>query len=202
MHKLLLSKGVRPLSFLGQGFQLSGQRIEDTDADYRTVMANREHLRDWCNDTWPEDEFTVEQNREDLMGHISEAEEEFAYGYTVWNPDEKEVLGSVYLYPASFFAERYKLSEPDRQRLQAHIVLVDYWLAHQLEKDGEFHRQFILMLKDWLNNEWGFKRAAWATRPAMEERRNLYESVGFRGGQLVESSKTPGWYQAFHLSSA
>lgn len=202
MFQLRLPKGTRPTTLQGKGFRLRAQCLEDTEADYRTVMANREHLRNWCNDTWPEEDFTVVQNREDLAGHINDAEVGFAYGYTIWKDNKNDVvLGSVYLYPSAYFAERYDLTPDERLRLSAAEVLVDYWLSADLDCDTDFSRMFILTLQDWLLCDWGFMEIAWATRPAMKARRSLYKSLAFEWGRTAEAVNTKGWFQTIHVSS-
>ena len=165
-------------------------------------MANREHLRAWCNDTRPADDFTIDQNRDDLAAHVEEAEEGFAYGYTIWDPSGSLVLGSVYLYPAAFFAGRYKMDEASRARLEFCGVLVDYWLDETLELDSAFSEAFVRELQRWLREAWGFSALAWATRPQMANREQLYQAVGFSRQQTCEAIHTPGWYQTFHISDA
>ncbi|MCC5885861.1 MAG: hypothetical protein JJT88_05425 [Gammaproteobacteria bacterium] len=190
----------RPSGFSDQEFQLRVQKIEDAEADFVTVMNCREHLRCWCHDTWPEDDFTLEQNREDLAGHIEDAAAGFAFGYTVWGENRASVLGSVYLYPAAYFAGRYKLSDEERALMASSEVLVDYWLIPALEARSEFHRAFVGSLQRWLQTEWGFGQTSWATRPGMQARRDLYESLGFGWGRRAEAENTAGWCQTFHLS--
>ena len=198
-YRLPIPAENRPLSLQGEGFELRVQTLEDAEADYRTVMANREHLRAWCADTWPEDDFTLEQNRQDLRDHIGDAEEGFAYGYTVWEPATTIVLGSVYLYPSAYFADRYQLTVEQRSALEKAVVLVDYWLGEDLER-SRLHGEFARALRTWLGDQWGYRYAAWATRPPMDSRRELYDQLGFSFLGMAESVHTPGWFQAWHLS--
>lgn len=58
-------------------------------------MASREHLRAWSNRTWPEDDFTLTANAEDLSGHIEDAEQGLAFGYSVLSADRRELYGSL-----------------------------------------------------------------------------------------------------------
>ena len=174
------------------------QRLEHNEADYRAVMACREHLRVWSGDDWPEDDFTLEQNHEDLAGHIDDAKQGFAYGYTVFRPDGS-VAGSVYLYPAPFFADRYAFAEADRREVAARQALIDYWLMPTLE-DGAEHAAFLAALRDWLAADWGYATAVWPSRPGMVARRRLYDRFGFRPLPRVTALHTPGWQSDFHLS--
>jgi hypothetical protein len=199
MMDLSLFKESRPALLEGEFFNLKRQVPEDAEPDYATVMANRDHLRAWCHDSWPEDNFTLEQNRDDLEGHIEEANEGFAYGYTVWDSQGQKVLGSVYLYPSAYFAGRYKLAEADKERLRSTVILVDYWLDHRLEKDRDFSTHFIRELRAWLRDDWGVPDVSWATRPNMEDRREFYRSLGMTWERMTESVNSPGWFQTFHI---
>jgi hypothetical protein len=65
---------------------------DDAELDYAAVMETREYLRLWRQTTWPEDDFTVEENRKDLV----ECEERHlagrAFTYTVLHPCGSECL--------------------------------------------------------------------------------------------------------------
>jgi len=80
------------------------QTLDHNAADYAAVMSAREHLRAWSASEWPEHSFTLEQNREDLAGHIQDAADAIAFGYTVFDRNRTAVLGSVYLYSIAWFA--------------------------------------------------------------------------------------------------
>ncbi len=71
----------------------------DAELDYDAVMESREFLRTWEQSTWPEDDFTVEANREDLLRHERQHLEGDAFTYTVMNLEETECLGCVYVLP-------------------------------------------------------------------------------------------------------
>jgi hypothetical protein len=42
-----------PLELRTPDAWLRRQRLDDKEADYEAVMASRDHLRRWCDDTWP-----------------------------------------------------------------------------------------------------------------------------------------------------
>lgn len=73
----------------------------DAEVDYGAVMETREYLRLWQQSTWPEDDFTVEANRKDLVDLEQRHVEHRAFTYTVLDPDGTRSLGCVYVFPTS-----------------------------------------------------------------------------------------------------
>ena len=199
VHKLPLPNNTRPLAATLGSLFLEAQDLTHAEADYAAVMASREHLRQWCGDDWPGDEFTLEENREDLAGHIEEAQSGFAYGYTVFDSFRLTVLGSVYLYPAAYFADRYALPPDAAAGMRRSQVLVDYWLRPEYEQSPQ-HDDFVRLLGGWLRNDWGYSNPAWSTRPAMKARRMLYDRLGFHALGSAESRYTADWWQFYHIS--
>jgi hypothetical protein len=90
-----------PSGYETHEFVLRPLLASDAQLDYDAVMESREFLRKWEQSTWPEDNFTVEANREDLV----KAERKHASGenftYTVMNPDQAECLDACTSYHRS-----------------------------------------------------------------------------------------------------
>ncbi len=200
MMRLRLPLGTVPAGALLAGLRLERQTLDHTEADYRAVMASREHLRAWSGDPWPEDDFSLEDNRADLAEHIEEAQAGFAYGYTVFAPASEggEVEGSVYLYPAAYFAGRYRLTPSERAALDIVPVAIDYWLRPARETAAA-HAAFVRALAHWGRTAWGYERAAFMSRPAMGARRALLAQLGAVSAIHAESLHTPGWWQWFQI---
>ncbi|HEU4849283.1 MAG TPA: hypothetical protein VFS93_02625 [Terrimesophilobacter sp.] len=59
---------------------------DDAELDHAAVMETREYLRLWEQSTWPEDDFTVEANRKDLVGLEQRHAAHRAFTYTVLEP--------------------------------------------------------------------------------------------------------------------
>src|SRR3984957_7222346 len=70
---------------------------DDAELDYAAVLETREYLRLWRQSTWPEDDFTVAENRKDLV----ECEERHLAGrastHTVLSAERTECLVCVYV---------------------------------------------------------------------------------------------------------
>jgi hypothetical protein len=61
-------------------------------------MESREFLRKWEQSTWPEDDFTLEANRQDMVKLEQRHASGEALTYTVMNLDQTECLGCVYVF--------------------------------------------------------------------------------------------------------
>ena len=73
-------------------------------ADYAAVMATADHLRWWSDSAWPTDDFTVEENLQDLAWHDDEHRGRVAFTYSVLDADafadgRRRVVGCVYIRP-------------------------------------------------------------------------------------------------------
>ena len=200
MLQLHLPHGTVPATADLAGLLLERQTLDHTEADYRAVMASREHLRAWSGSPWPEDGFTLEDNRADLAGHIEEAQAGFSYGYTVFTPASEggDVQGSVYFYPAAFFAGRYGMTPSERATMDTVPVAIDYWLRPARERAAQ-HASFVRALAQWARTAWGYERAAFMSRPAMVGRRALLDRLGAVSAIHAESLHARGWWQWFQI---
>ncbi len=88
-----------PLGLNTREFVLRPLLASDAELDYDAVMESREFLREWEQSTWPEDDFTVEANRADLVKAERRHANGDAFTYTVMNLDQTECLGCVYVLP-------------------------------------------------------------------------------------------------------
>jgi RimJ/RimL family protein N-acetyltransferase len=123
-------------------------RASDAEMDYDAVMSNAEMLRRWSQSTWPADDFTLSQNRDDLLRHEREHEERLAFTYTVLDLPGTRCLGCVYLTPLP--PEARPLAEG-----AAHAVNVGFWVrASELSSDLDAH--LLATLLEWLRAEWRF----------------------------------------------
>lgn len=176
---------------------LRRQRAADAAADHEAVMASKEALRVWCDGDWPEDGFTLEQNAEDLAGHLEDAAAGVAYGYTIWDPTRTRVLGSLYLEPTAPFLDAYAVDEAARAALATCDVRVELWLRSDLPEDVE--PRVLAAVRDWLADAWPFRRPAWGSRRGMHARRAHLEALG-----LVEIAALEGLDGArrFHVHAA
>ncbi len=176
---------------------LRRQRAEDAAADHEAVMASKEALRVWCDGDWPEDGFTLDENVEDLAGHLEDAAAGTAFGYTIWDPAGTRVLGSLYLEPTAPFLDAYVVDDATRAALATCDVRVELWLRADLPDDVE--PRVLASVRGWLQDAWPFQRPAWGSRRGMHARRRHLVALGLTEVAALEGRDG---VRRFHVHAA
>lgn len=86
---------------LSTGHHLRPIRAADTELDMSAVMCSRERLWSIYGQAWgwPPATMTAEQDREDLQRHADEIEAHESFNYALFDADETELIGCVYIDP-------------------------------------------------------------------------------------------------------
>ncbi|QYH37041.1 GNAT family N-acetyltransferase [Salinibacterium sp. M195] len=84
------------------GHHLRPIRASDTELDMAAVMGSRERLwsiygKAWG---WPPATMTAEQDRVDLQRHADEMETHESFNFALFDENETELIGCVYIDPA------------------------------------------------------------------------------------------------------
>lgn len=87
---------------LSTGHHLRPIRAADTELDMIAVMSSQARLWSIYGHAWgwPPPTMTAEQDREDLQRHADEMETHESFNYALFDADETELLGCVYIDPA------------------------------------------------------------------------------------------------------
>ena len=131
-------------------FRIRPVTIHDVVKDYDAVMTNREHLWDLFGEAWgwPEEDLTLEQDLIDLGWHHKEFQMRSSFDYAVMSPDEKRLLGCVYVDPprkAGFDAE------------------VHFWARTDGPNRG-LEEELGEMTRRWIAEAWPFGSVAYPGR--------------------------------------
>jgi len=154
--------------------------------DYTAVTASREMLRQWSGSSWPSDDFSLDDNLQDLQWHDREHRERLAFTYTVLNPAQDECLGCVYIRPLSEILP----AAPD------YHAIVRFWVS-QPQREGPLERQLLDALCTWFySNAWAFERILFHTRVSSQWQIHLFMAAGY---QAVNTHYLPerGGYHTF-----
>jgi len=132
-------------------FRLRMLTVEDVEKDYDAVMSSREHLRSLASqedeeDTWPEENMTIEEDLADLARHQDEFLKREAFVYTVMSLDESICLGCVYINPS------------EKKDFDAEIYL---WARTSELKSG-LEELLFETVKNWIEEKWPFNKVAFA----------------------------------------
>ena len=178
-------------------FLLRPIRAADAALDYEAVMASKDYLRPWEQTGWPADDFTLEDNREDVvkLERWHTAGERFTY--TVLDPSETQCLGCVYIAPtgAPLFA-RKQIAALDGGRWSDYAVAVHFWVRTSRLAD-ELDRRLLDALGPWLAQEWQIARHLIVTNEQVVQQVTLIESTGRRLSFRLSDPKMPGDYLAY-----
>lgn len=138
--------------------------------DYAALMAGKEALRQWSGSPWPQDDFTLEDNRVDLQWHWDEHQARIAFTYTVLDPAQTVCLGCVYIKP---LGDLVRLNADVLDDVSARDGLVRFWVTQPYRVDGRDGR-LLTTLIDWFANAWQFERVYFHTPKAYEAQMKLY----------------------------
>jgi hypothetical protein len=117
-----------PRTLVTDGFVLEALGPEHNEGDYAAWTSSIEHIRatpGFEESSWPQ-EMTLEDNRRDLERHAADFAAGKGFTYTVLDPQTREVVGCVYVYPDSVRswvrADRAELDVPLREAVAAWIA--------------------------------------------------------------------------------
>lgn len=87
---------------LPTGHHLRPIRASDTELDMDAVMGSRERLWSIYGEAWgwPPASMTAEQDRADLQRHADEMQTHESFNFALFDADETELIGCVYIDPS------------------------------------------------------------------------------------------------------
>ena len=91
-----------PLSLEGPGFRLEPLSVKHNAEDFAAWHGSQEHIHatpGFAGRDWPVDDYTLEQNEDDLAEHERDFAARIGFTYTVLDAASGEVIGCLYLYP-------------------------------------------------------------------------------------------------------
>jgi len=175
-------QGIEPAhGFTGDGFIVRPLTPSDVALDYDAVMSSREFLFHWEQDPpYPPEDFSIEDNLEDLEKMYSAHCDGSRYTYTVMNATETEALGCIYLLPGD-----------DRMYLTAEVTSYDgtdfstvdatlsFWVRPSTWAVG-FERLLLRAVLDWLHGDWKFTRSVIITNEHLHHQIATIEGLGLK----------------------
>jgi RimJ/RimL family protein N-acetyltransferase len=139
---------VVPLGLETPQFVLEPLSPGHNERDYDAWTSSMDHIHStpgWGDSRWPR-EMTPKENRADLERHENDFRNRTGFTYTVLGPEDRDVIGCVYIYPLPD-------SEHDARALS--------WVRAS-------HAELDLLLwravSDWLASDWPFASVEYAPR--------------------------------------
>ena len=123
--------------------------IHDAEKDFDAVMTSESRLRTVFDPggEWPLG-LTLEQNVIELGWHQVEFQLRTSFAYTVVSPDERAVLGCMYIYPTQKFG---------------HDVEITVWVRESEAQTG-LDEHLFETVKSWIARSWPFSNPAYPGR--------------------------------------
>lgn len=149
MNKLFVKdEFVVPIIYKTENFTIRKLTALDLQQDYSAVMEAKDHINELYSEEytngWPADDLTLEQDENDLKRHEKEFNERTAFAYTVFDFENKNCLGCIYIDPSNLY--------------DAEVTM---WTRDEVT-DALLYRT----VKKWIENDWQFKNVHY---PIFEE---------------------------------
>ena len=161
-----------PKNYNGEIVTIFPTNIEFAASDFDAVMASKDELHLWSSSSWPEDNFTIEANKEDLKNHVEDNQQHSAYGFMLYDSCKKNCYGSLYVNPIDF--ENFKNDKDEIQKFDARI---DCWIRTDIEESLKI--DIIKELITWLCNDWPV-RWGFSAIPSLPQYENLFGKCGLK----------------------
>jgi hypothetical protein len=144
-----------PAGLVTAEFRLTPLGPQHNEADYAAWTGSIDHIRatpGFPDGTWPR-EMALSDNLRDLERHARDFAERRGFTYTVLSPDTGDVIGCVYIYPAS--GREQSVAEGRRQ------AQVQSWVrADRAALDKALHDAVLA----WVERDWPFASIDYAPR--------------------------------------
>jgi hypothetical protein len=179
-----------PATLRTEEFALRPIVADDTEMDYAAVMETREHLRLWRQSTWPEDDFTVESNRKDVVELEQRHAAHRAFTYTVLDPDGARCLGCVYVFPTSATFLANSTVTPVGDDEWADVDAVIFFWARLPQMEMGMDERLLASLRAWFRDEWKLEKTVYVTSKQFTQQVDLLNRTDLNlKFELVEPGK-------------
>lgn len=133
-----------PTSLVTDDFHLEPLGPQHNESDLAAWTSSIEHIRatpGYPDGSWPPPGgYTPERNLTDLVRHADDFTRRKGFTFTVLDPDSRDVIGCVYIYPT-------KSDEHD-------VVVLSWVRADKAHLDGPLADA----VADWLASDWPWER--------------------------------------------
>ncbi|MEM9563911.1 MAG: hypothetical protein AAGA93_14920 [Actinomycetota bacterium] len=163
-----------------EGFVIRPLVVSDSALDHEAVMETREFLRAWSQEPWPQDDFTVDDNRKDMETAERWFADRYAYLYTIMDPPQTTCLGCIYLFPPDArwlgSPEKIPMTETPWSDVEA---VVTFWVRASRLDDG-LDRRVLDAITGWFETAWPFDFVVLHTNEDLEQQVAMVEAAGLQ----------------------
>ena len=191
-----------PDGLTGPGIMLRPLLASDAELDYAAVMESREALRPWEQTGWPADDFTVEENRQDLEMLQRGHEHRERFTYTVLDPSGRtgmECLGCVYVMPPdsrSFVKPTVTIAAVGEHQWEDYGAAVYFWVRSS-RLATHLDRTLLDALRMWFAQDWNLGRVLFVTNEEAVQQVETVEAAGLHLRFTIAEPGRSGRYLAY-----
>ena len=142
--------------------------------DYEAVMSSRDFLRKWSQSTWPTENFTLDENLNDLVRHSQEHVNNIAYTYTILNIERNRCLGCIYIKPVESITA---CTSEEQIKLRTLNAALSFWVRESLQ-DSQIEQSIISFLMKWMKETWKFNELVFAANDFVPQQISLFKKNG------------------------
>jgi len=169
----------------------------DVELDYAAVMESKEYLRPWEQTGWPADDFTLEQDLQDVEMLEQRHAARHAFTYTVMNTDETECWGCVYIMPPDARAYADAVITPVGGRPWEDCrALVNFWVRTSRLASGVDER-LLDALRAWLRQDWNLGPHLFVTNEQVTQQVEMIERTDLQLRFTMAKPTHAGKYLAY-----
>lgn len=190
-----------PQGLAHAAFRLEPLTPAHTRRDYAALMESRELLRLWSGSAWPQDDFTLAENEEDLAWHAREHRERIAFTYTVLDPTRENCLGCVYIKALATLVAQQTENAGRLAEIGDFEAAVRFWVTAPRLETG-LDRRLLDALQAWFAREWPFRRVLYHTRIVNEQQLALFREAGLNPVWTITMPGRGGAHQFWEVPAA
>ncbi|NED94017.1 N-acetyltransferase [Phytoactinopolyspora alkaliphila] len=186
-----------PEGLTAEDFILRPIVAADAELDYAAVMESKDYLRTWEQSSWPEDDFTVAANREDLEKLEHRHANRQAFTYTMMNPAGTECLGCVYVMSSDspMFAQA-RITAVANRRWDDYKAAVYFWVRKS-RLETAMDRVLLDALRVWFGRDWNLGGHLIVTNEQFTQQVSMIQDTDLQLRFEIEEPGKPGRYLAY-----
>jgi len=163
------------------------------ELDYEALMESKDMLRLWSQSAWPRDDFTLDENLEDLRQHEQEHLRRVAFTYTVLDRTGQRCLGCVYIHPLPEEVLKSVAPSPLTSGQERFAAFVRFWVRQSRLADG-LDRRLLAGLRGWFEKDWPFDHVFFRTSVVYNHQQTLLADMGLSlKHRMTDPSRSAVW---------
>jgi RimJ/RimL family protein N-acetyltransferase len=189
-----------PAILTAPDFILRPLQASHVELDYDAVMEDPAYLRAWGQTGWPADDFTLDENLQDLIHHEREHREGEAFTFTVLSIEGTRCLGCVYITPIGMRIPVGVIPRARLSRADAFIADICFWIRPSMQRE-DLDQAILRSLHPWLLEDWPFDQIFIHTSEDDQRQQEIFATAGLEPVTRFQSDQPrPGRWVLYEIT--